>query len=52
MKPYKAERSAEIRVRKDTPKITAVLATDSRNSVPTEIKRLRNTHGWNRESTF
>ena len=29
MKPYKAERSAEICVRKDTPKITAVLATET-----------------------
>ena len=29
MKPYKTQRSAEIRIRKDTPTITAVLATET-----------------------
>ena len=52
MKPYKAERSVEIRVRKDTPKITAVLAMGSKNSSPSEAKPPRNIHDSSRESTF
>jgi len=52
MRPYKAGRWVEVRVRKGTPKSTAVLAIGFKNSVSIETKRLCSTHGLSRLITL